>query len=1023
MLTTGPVPDEPPPAEHLGVPGYKILGELGRGGMGVVYKAVQLNLKRVVALKCILSGGHAGSDELARFRTEAEAVACLQHPNIVQIYEVGEHEGRPYFSLEFCPGGSLADRLQGTPWPPPEAARLVEKLARAMHAAHQQGIVHRDLKPANVLLAAPAGAAEPSAAPGLGEPKVTDFGLAKKVDEVSQTQSGTVMGTPSYMAPEQARGKNREVGPHTDVYALGSVLYELLTGRPPFRAPTALDTILQVINHDPVPPRRLQPRCPRDLETVCLKCLQKDPRKRYPSALDLAEDLQRFLAGEPIRARPTPAWERVLKWARRRPATAALIGAFLLAVLALLAGSWVYNNRLSADRAAALVRSLGSADTAQVPRLIDDLGPYRRWADPLLRRLADDETADPAVRLRASLALVPVDPGQVDYLRRRLLDCSVREFPLVRDGLRPYSEELSADLWAALRDSRRPARARFLAGLALADYEPDSDGWEKGGTLVFLTGQLLEAERDDQADLRRNLRPLAGRLLGPLEALFHDPRARTTVRLAAADALADFDRADPARLAQLASAATPEQYDVLRSALLATPNREAARATLLALAREQPAPGMEAGERVALGRRRAGAAITLMHLGERQAACDVFRVGPDPEALTQFVHGLRDHRLGPGALLESLDRATDPQVRFGLLLALGEFRPEELPSGDRGALLARLRDWYRADPRSSIHGACGWLLRSWGLGAEAARVDRTPLAYDPSGRRKWFVERVGEDTFTFVVFRPGEFRMGSPPSEPYRHPNERQHRVRLTRPFAVCDRELSTGQYARFLRATGSPPPEGDEPVPRADFPMVRVTWPEAALYCRWLSGQAGLDEGRQCYELGPGGSAADVRVQEGPFYPERTGFRLPTEAEWEYACRAGTVTAYGFGNDRGLLVYYGRHLETGPAPGGQLRPNLRGLFDMHGNVWEWCHDHYWPLLPDAVDPVGPAEGKNRVLRGGGWDRSAWHCRSAYRHSPTPDYRGSYMGFRLARTLPGPVPGQSQAGGSGSRPGGAPAGR
>ncbi len=315
----GPHPARPAPA------GYEILGELGRGAMGVVYKARQAGLNRLVALKMILAGSHAGPDELARFRTEAEAVAALQHPNIVQIYEVGERDGLPFFSLELVEGGTLADRLRGTPWPARAAAELVAALARAMHYAHARGVIHRDLKPANILLAACGLAGEP-AKPQAAEPvpKITDFGLAKQLDNADgRTRTGAIMGTPSYMAPEQASGK-KEIGPACDTYALGAILYDLLTGRPPFKGETLLDTLQLVQSVEPVPVRRLQPRVPRDLETICLKCLEKVPERRYASAGALADDLQRFLDGTPVRARPTPAWERLAKWARRRPAVAAL---------------------------------------------------------------------------------------------------------------------------------------------------------------------------------------------------------------------------------------------------------------------------------------------------------------------------------------------------------------------------------------------------------------------------------------------------------------------------------------------------------------------------------------------------------------------------------------------------------------------------------------------------------------------------------------------------------------------------
>jgi WD40 repeat protein/thiol-disulfide isomerase/thioredoxin len=305
------------------VAGYDILEVLGRGGMGVVYKAQQTGLNRLVALKMILAGAHAGPEELARFRTEAESVARLQHPNIVLIHAIGEQNGLPYFALEFVEGGSLQKKLNSTPQEPREAARLVETLARAVHAAHQRGIIHRDLKPANVLLAPD------------GTPKIADFGLAKQLDDDSaQTRTGQVLGTPSYMAPEQAAGRLKEVGARTDVYALGGILYEALTGRPPFKGATVRDTLEQVLSQEPVPPSRLQPKVPADLETICLKSLQKEGTRRYGTALDLAEDLRRFQDGEPIKARPTPAWERTWKWVRRRPALSALLAVSLLALLA-----------------------------------------------------------------------------------------------------------------------------------------------------------------------------------------------------------------------------------------------------------------------------------------------------------------------------------------------------------------------------------------------------------------------------------------------------------------------------------------------------------------------------------------------------------------------------------------------------------------------------------------------------------------------------------------------------------------
>jgi WD40 repeat protein len=362
------------PVPGCAVPGYELLAELGRGGMGVVFKARQVSVGRIVALKMILSGELAGPRERERFRAEAEAVGRLQHPNIVQLYEFGEVAGRPYFSLEFVGGGSLADQLDGRPRPADRSAGLVETLARAMHYAHQQGVIHRDLKPANVLLLPtddhPAGDENtaderPVSSSSLyflgplssATPKIADFGLAKRLDCTGHTQTGDVLGTPSYMAPELADGRSKDVSPATDVYALGAILYQLLTGRPPFRGATPLETMVQVTRDDAVPPRSLRPDLPRDLETITLKCLHKDVGKRYASAAALADDMRRWRSGEPIAARPAGRVERLVKWVRRRPAVAALYAVTILMGVSLITfGVWTNTALRRAFREAAAER-------------------------------------------------------------------------------------------------------------------------------------------------------------------------------------------------------------------------------------------------------------------------------------------------------------------------------------------------------------------------------------------------------------------------------------------------------------------------------------------------------------------------------------------------------------------------------------------------------------------------------------------------------------------------------------------
>ncbi len=463
------VPDQPtmlkgapltPEGQALAVPGYEVEGVLGRGGVGVVYKAQHRTLKRPVALKMMLAGCHAGPNELARFRLEAETVARLQHPNIVQIHEVGEANGHPYCALEFVEGSTLATKLGGKPMLAREAATLVEVLARAMQLAHSRNVVHRDLKPANILLTTE------------GIPKITDFGLARQLDsESGETQAGAIMGTPSFMAPEQASGRTHEAGPAADIYALGAILYNCLTGQPPFKGKTSVETLDQVRTQEPVPLSRVQVNVPLDLETICLKCLRKEPEKRYASAAELADELRRYLRGEPILARPVSRLERGWRWCRRNPSLTLLSGAFVVALLAGLVTSvhFALVARAEADDAR-------SARTQADERAREALAAQSRADQNAVRARANEQLAfDRAYSSDLRLFQQAWDKNQFDFAH----DLLNRQRPENTDGVERRGFEW--DYWNRQSNLRLLTFTRHPASVGCVAFSPDGKLLASGG--------------------------------------------------------------------------------------------------------------------------------------------------------------------------------------------------------------------------------------------------------------------------------------------------------------------------------------------------------------------------------------------------------------------------------------------------------------------------------------------------------------------------------------------------------------
>jgi formylglycine-generating enzyme required for sulfatase activity len=685
----------------------------------------------------------------------------------------------------------------------------------------------------------------------------------------------------------------------------------------------------------------------------------------------------------------TAPQRKMMRSATRRYALRLAAAAALVALLGW--GAWEGRGHL---QAAMLVRVLGAANTADVPATIRDLDGYHRWADPLLHRLATESPAGSRERLHASLALLPGDDSQVDYLLGRLLEAGPDELPVIRDALRPRRADVAPRLWRVLESDESGAGARACAGLALAGLDPPDgpDGkahWQRHAPL--LVEQFLSAARADPrsyAARAEALRPARLALLDALGVVFRDRRRPDYARLLATTLLADYAADQPEVLVELLKDADAEQFMVLLPKLGPFADQTATAMTA-ELVRETP-PGASDREKETRALRQANAAVMLLHLGQTGPVWPLLRHRADPRLRSHLVHRLRALGADLQPLAQRLLAEPNVSARQALILSLGEYPADGLPAPTGELLAEQLLGWYRDDPDPGVHSAVEWLFRRWGLADRLGPVKESLAGPGPVEERRWYVNRQGQ---TFAVINgPVVVEMGSPPEEADRE-NEPIVRRKIGRSFAVATTPVTLGQFQRFLNALGWKHTYTRKYCPEPDCPVTAINWFTAAQYCRWLSEREGIPEDQMCFP------PVD-QIQEGMKLPadylSRTGYRLLTEAEWEYACRAGAVTSRYHGTSEELLGQYGWYMGNSRVrthPVGSLKPNDFGLFDMHGNVWQWCQERALASRPWGGAPA-PAEDREdtepvvelhgRVLRGGSFYDHSSFLRSAARQSNRP---------------------------------------
>lgn len=1030
---------------------YETIRVLGEGAFGCVFEANDPQLDRKVAIKVAKSINSENAIE--RFLREARSAAQLRHPNIIPVHEYGNVDGKHIIVYEYIEGETLKSYIsRNQPLPLPETLRLVRLIAEGLDYAHSKGIIHRDMKPDNVMI------------DSSGQPHIADFGCARSMEaDVSLTMDGSILGTPTYMSPEQASGRSNTADGRTDIWSLGVMLYEMVAGKKPFSGKLT-DLLFWIRHHDPPPLRTQNASAPADIETICVKCLQRELPDRFATAQDLADEIERFERGEPILSRPVTLMRRLALWRKRNPTVANLLATIAITLIAGISVSSFIAlelGREKSERIRSQLASVRSAKATEVPALLRSLQPSKSTVVPILRERLDDSNNTPSASRRLRTALLYFETGtdaeaQLSAeLAPQLLAAEPDLLMVAREVIVDKGRKITdGQLWPVLLNSDGLAAAdqRLRAACLLSKLDPDSENWST--VADDLSGILVNMNLLESTPWLPGLKPIRDQLRASLQAAFtvSNEADRDRGDHAAALLAALFDD-QTETLTRLVESASPTQLTWLLTPLKAPPDAAKERFTrrLTELSSEaETEPTVIA---------KANLIIALIQLGSSDY-WDYLDRSQHISVATEIIE-----RLGPSSGLSPISvgqltsqlanwRTVDARPMASLILSMGQFNDAQIPQSRRKSLVPLLLNVFTNHPDVEVHSSARWLLQEWNAKTQLAAAEQKLRTSDPTPGHRWHVDLAGN---TFAIFEPvSQFSMGL--TEVQRElaktqssytDGEQQHLRRIPRRFGICIHEVTNSQFAEFEAhmveawkqrlATLDSEDQTEakqlkawmEDVPRRqkkrsayspDAPVVEISWLRVLAYCRWLSDKhstghclPSVTRLQQWYH-----SKTDVPLLQK--HLRRPGYRLPTAAEWEYACKANTNTLRPNGSVPSRLeayAWYGADRTFSPQTVGTLKPNGFGLFDMLGNASEWCLTWYREVLPDpslaisselvtsdSSGPIWPDIGETddgwqsdlREHRGASYQHNANDLRTSKRFHLRP-YKGlNYLGFRLART-------------------------